>query len=655
MTRSIDTAPRVTDSVGAARRRFFERGDALAGVLPGTILKSWRRCRSLGLPADRRPEIAPVDAARLRMLREQHERLWRLARAEVEMLAGDAAHTGSIVILTDADGWILDAAGNPGFLDKAGRVALMPGACWDEAHVGTNAIGTAIADRVPVEVRGAEHYAASNRVLNCSAAPIFDPYGQVVGVLDISGDAAASPAHALGLARLAVANIEHRHFDEGLPDCELLRVHRDRALLGSAREGLLAFRNGRLVAANGAGLDLFGLDRGDLGRAGYEALFADPLSALRDDGALYDRQGRVLFGHVDAPTRARRARMPAPITVSAAADADERLPDTPIFDHAQAAELQRARRVLDAGIAVLVQGETGSGKEVFARELHRLGARAGKPFVAVNCAALPEGLIEAELFGYEAGAFTGARRGGASGLLRQADGGVLFLDEIGDMPLALQPRLLRVLQDRELSPLGGGKPVKLDFALVCATHRDLEQAIGEGRFRPDLYYRVSHHVVRLPPLREHPAPHTLVESLWRRIGRGRQLASEASAALAAYRWPGNTRQLVACLRTLAALSEPGAMIGTAELPAYLRSPGATDANARDPLTDDGISPAMPARARAQATAAPGEVALGAVELAAMRAAIDACGGNVARAARRLGVSRSTLYRRLGSDPRARRG
>lgn len=406
--------------VARARRMFFERDAAPGSDVPRAIAQSWRRCRSLGLASDRRPEIAPVDDARLRTLREQHERLWRLARAELEVLAGDAAQTGSIVILTDADGWILDAEGNAGFLDKAGRVALMPGACWNESQAGTNAIGTAIADRSAVEVRGAEHYAASNRILNCSAAPIFDPYGQLVGVLDISGDAAVAPVHALGLAQLAVASIEHRYFDEGLPDCELLRVHRDRALLGSTREGLLAFRNGRLVAANRAGLDLFGLDRGELGRASYEGLFADALAKLRDDGALYDRGGRVLFGHVDEPTRARRARAPAPITVSGASDADE-----PIFDIAQHAELERARRVLDAGIPVLVQGETGSGKEVFARELHRRSARAKRPFVAVNCAALPEGLIEAELFGYESGAFTGARKGGNTGLLRQADGGVL--------------------------------------------------------------------------------------------------------------------------------------------------------------------------------------------------------------------------------------
>ncbi|MFT3670061.1 MAG: sigma-54-dependent Fis family transcriptional regulator [Pseudoxanthomonas sp.] len=615
------------DAISEARRAFFEAGRTPVGQVPGAILQSWRRCRGLGLAANARPAIEPIDAPRLREMREQHERLWRLARAEVEMLATDAADTGSIAILTDAEGWILDAEGSAAFLDKAGRVALMPGACWSEARVGTNAIGTAIADGLAVEVRGAEHYAAPHRILNCAASPIFDPCGRMVGVLDISGDAAVAQVHALGLAQMAVANIEHRYFDEGIADADLLRVHSNRALLGTAREGLLAFRNGRLVAANRVGLALFGLERGDLGRASYDALFDGAVSRLRGDGALHDRNGRLLYGHVDEPTRTRRARVATPITVSPATAARDA--DAPLFDEAQRGELARACRVLDAGIPVLVLGETGTGKEVFSRELHRRCARAGKPFVAVNCAALPEGLIEAELFGYESGAFTGARKDGSQGLLRQADGGVLFLDEIGDMPMALQPRLLRVLQDRELSPLGGGRPVKLDFALVCATHRHLEEAVAEGRFRADLFYRISHHIVTLPSLREQAGRDTLVQTLWERIGQGRRLSPAASDALAQYAWPGNLRQLVASLRTLAALSEPGSDVGLEALPAYLRT----------------------RLVAAPRPVQPGDADLEAITLASMRAAVDACGGNVARAARQLGISRSTLYRRLGADPR----
>ncbi len=617
-----------------ARRAFFERGSVPGADVPKTILQSWQRCRRLGLPAETPPSIEPIPDARLREMRERNERLWRLARAELDMLSSDTDASGSIVVLTDDTGWVLDAAGHPQFLDRAGRVSLLPGTCWNEAQVGTNAIGTAIVERRPVEVRGSEHYRATHGILTCNATPIHDPYGHLIGVLDITGDSRAQHLHALGLVRMAVANIEHRYFDDGIDGCELLRLHRDPALLGSTREGLLAFRAGKLVAANRAGLILLDLQRDDLGRATYESLFDDALSLLRRDGVLRDRFGRALFGRADEGGHTLRSVVPAlplrGLPAPAPARPQARQSDAPLFDAALSAALQRANRVLDAELPVLIVGETGTGKEVFAREVHRRCARHAQPFVAVNCAALPEGLIEAELFGYAEGAFTGARRQGNPGLLRQANGGVLFLDEIGDMPLALQPRLLRVLQERELSPLGGGKPVKLDIALICATHCDLETAIAERRFRADLYYRLAHHIERLAPLRDAEDLAAIVTALWSRMAQNRTLADESLHALAAHPWPGNWRQLVACLRTLVALNDDGARIDTDALPDYLRK-SKTDA-ARSPL-------------------AGGIASLDALEATAMRETLAACHGNVARAARMLGVNRSTLYRRLGKPER----
>ena len=604
--------------LGSARRSFFERGAAPVGAVPEAILHSWQRCQRHGLLVDAQPAAEPLTDNRLRELRQRRERLWRQARPELDGLAAEMTHSGSIVLLTDEDGWILDAEGSAGFLDKAGRVALMPGMRWDEGTVGTNAIGTALVDGRALQVRGGEHYFAPHGILTCSAVPILDPYGQCLGVLDVSGDARLPHVHALALVRQAVAQIEHRGFADGLADCELLRLHHQPALLGSAREGVLGFRGGRLVAANRAGLALFGLDRQDIGRTPYEALFEQPLSRLADDGVLLDRQGRRLYGVREARASRRSVATPGP-TAPLPASAQG-----PLFDTGQQQQLATAGRVLQAGLPVLLQGETGTGKEVFARELHARSTRAGKPFVAVNCAALPEGLIEAELFGYEEGAFTGARRQGSPGLLRQAEGGTLFLDEIGDMPLALQPRLLRVLQERELSPLGGGKPVKLDFALVCASHCELPQAVDAGRFRADLYYRIADHVVTLAPLRQHPDRAAVVDALWQQLGQGHALSAQARAALAAHAWPGNLRQLSACLRTLAALAEPGQPVGPQLLPADVRAGTPT-------------APAVPASG-----------ALEEIAEAAMRQALAECQGNVSAAAKRLGINRSTLYRRLGT-------
>jgi transcriptional regulator of acetoin/glycerol metabolism len=306
----------------------------------------------------------------------------------------------------------------------------------------------------------------------------------------------------------------------------------------------------------------------------------------------------------------------------------------PVFDSTLDAELQRGVRLLEADIPILLQGETGTGKEVAARELHRRSNRAAAPFIAVNCAALPESLIESELFGYRPGAFTGARREGARGLLRDADGGVLFLDEIGDMPLPLQSRLLRVLQEREVAPLGGGKAVAVDFVVIAATHHDLDGEVAANRFRSDLYYRIAQARVRLKSVREHAARGELILELWCALGgeeAGMKLEALALARLAAFDWPGNMRQLIGVLRSLMALGDAGAMIGIDALPAEVR-------DARAPLP----APAV----RDKRGVSPLEM----LERDAMQAALQACGGNVSEAARRLGVSRSTLYRRLGLAP-----
>jgi transcriptional regulator of acetoin/glycerol metabolism len=319
-----------------------------------------------------------------------------------------------------------------------------------------------------------------------------------------------------------------------------------------------------------------------------------------------------------------------------------------VWDEARARALARAGRLLDADVPVLVQGETGTGKEVFARALHAASARAARPFVAVNCAALPEGLIEAELFGYEEGAFTGARRKGAKGLMREADGGVLFLDEIGDMPIALQARLLRALQEREVTPLGGGRPVAVDFALVCATHRRLADAVAAGDFRQDLYFRIAQYTVELAPLRGRPDLAAVIAELWAAQAaraEGVSLTTEVVDRLVAHDWPGNFRQLTTLLRTLAILAEPGEALTLDALPADLRAPAPPAQPAAAPMT-----------ARATALADDPPERLDAITLAAMRTTIVECGGNLSRAAARLGVHRSTLYRRLaGRDARPAEG
>lgn len=605
-------------SIRTARRQFFEKGDAPPGLVPETILRSWRRCVGMGLNTTVAPCIEPLSTHELIDVRGRNEELNRLCRPELETLYADACDTNCVVILSNAQGMILDALGSAEFATRAARVALRPGVAWHETTTGTNAIGTALAERRAVEVRGAEHFFEPHGILSCYAAPILDSRGSVIGALDLSGHSNIAHTHALGMVRLAVDHIEHRMFETTPDGCELLRIHSDGALLGTAHEGVLVFRDRCLIAANRYGLGLLGLDWSVLGKQQFDELFATRPANLANVTQLSLIDGRTLRARADGGRVA--VSVPAAKQFASA---------EPIIGDRSLEKVQlQAARMLDADIPVLVLGETGVGKEICARRLHAMSKWSQGPFIAANCAALPASLIESELFGYEAGAFTGARKQGAIGLLRRAQGGVMLLDEIGDMPLELQSRLLRVLQDREVVPVGGSRPLPVRFGLICSTHRPLRDLVQQGLFRADLYYRVAHYTVTLPALREHVDLMMVIRELWERLVQDPEirLPDDVLERLSAYDWPGNYRQLAGVLRSLQVIVTHGDSVSLADLPSELVLATKSEARGAGGITADGGT-------------------LTSVELEAMRAALAACGGNVSAAARRLGVSRSTLYRR----------
>lgn len=612
-----------SDKIQHARQSFFSRGSVPGGLISQPILRSWTRCAALGLEGRANSLPEPLTSHEFALTAEEADAFRRLCRPEVEALYADAEATDSIVILTNAQGLVLDTLGSIDFAQRAARVALMPGVPWSEQTVGTNAIGTSLAEGCPIEVRGAEHYLECNRILSCSAAPIIGPHGEVLGVLDLSGPADIHHAHALGLVRLAAEQIEHRLFDRGFEHADIVRLHTDPAMLGTPREGILVFQDGRLKAANRHGLRLIGHSFDALGQVAWADLFQNGIAAVADTGNLKRADGASLRGRLEqrkggvAPLQ-RQPKMVSPTGIA------------PIFDAETQKALSRAVRLLDADVPVLVWGETGTGKEVFARAVHAKSARMAKPFVAVNCAALPETLMEAELFGYQAGAFTGARPGGSKGHLREADGGVLFLDEIGDMPLTLQTKLLRAIQEREVVPLGASRAVPVDFTLICATNRNLPELVQAGGFRSDLYFRIAQYTIELQPLRHRADRPQLIDAVWSALGadaQGITLEPECRARLSGYDWPGNFRQLVGCLRAMLALCEPGDRLGIDALPPDVRHAAKPEWQATPSVRE---SPAT----------------LDSMTISAMREALRAAKGNVSLAARTLGISRSTLYRRL---------
>ena len=629
-----------------ARMRLIEHGDCPADGIDARLARSWQRSLAAGLsPMDRFADFEHASAIDLRQILARNHELLAHSRPVMEYLFDQVRASEGMVILADQRGTLMHTLGHPDFLNKAQRVALTSGVSWLEQHRGTNAIGTALAELAGVEIHGAEHFFEHNAFLNCTAAPIVSARGELLGILDISGDQRSGHPHTLGLVNMAARMIENSLMLDASRCQTRLHLHPQREGIGTVAEGIVTLSDdGWIVGANRNGL-------------AFLRLATSALGVVQLTHAMDVRLSDLLSRHLRSPDQARLVRLcdgtelyvlvqAAQGTLQIARPAvampklDDALTQLDTGDVRWRSVTDKVRRVLDKPIPLLIQGESGVGKELFARAVHDSGPRRSKPFVAINCAAVPENLIETELFGYAPGAFTGARREGSPGRLREAHGGTLFLDEVGDMPLLLQARLLRVLQEREVSPLGGGSAVAVDFCLICATHCKLREATELGRFRSDLYYRINGLTVQLPALRERTDFAVLTQRLLADLNPQRSIhvAPELLARLSAYAWPGNVRQYVNALRTASAMLDPHeACIDWSHL--------------SDDLQDDLTAQAAPAAPQtlsamsSTATAEPSQN-LNQLSRTAIRQALDGSGGNMSQAARNLGISRQTLYRKL---------
>ncbi len=638
-----------------ARQHLLEHGDVCAEGIDACVARSWRRSLAAGLlPAGRLLDTAHANGAGLRESLAVNQELLAHSQPVMEALFQQVRDSQSMVILADKHGMLMQTLGHTDFLGKAERVALSCGASWHEQHRGTNAIGTALTEARGVEIHGAEHFLERNDFLTCTAVPIRSAQAQLLGVLDISGDHRSGHPHTLGLVSMAACMIENRLITATCQRQLRLHMHPRLEGLGTVAEGIVVLStDGWVLGSNCAGLALLGLGAPDLGAARLKNLLdvnledllsrhkrrpGQPSQVRRCDGSTLF----VLLQQDLATLPARSVGQPAavlePPQLTAAKDALAQL-DT--GDVRWRAAADKARRVLGKPIPLLIQGESGVGKELFARAAHDSGPRRNQPFVAINCAAVPENLIEAELFGYSPGAFTGARRDGSPGRLREAQGGTLFLDEVGDMPLSLQARMLRVLQERMVSPLGGGAAVAVDFALICATHCKLREATEQGRFRSDLFYRINGLTLILPPLRERTDFAVLTQRLLADLNPGRSvgLAPELLHRLGQHVWPGNLRQYANALRTASAMLEPHELcIDWVHLSDDLLEDLKAPPESRQAQNGNSlrvVSGHAPVQNLAQ------------ISQSAMRQALENSGGNMSQAARHLGISRQTLYRKLG--------
>jgi transcriptional regulator of acetoin/glycerol metabolism len=600
-----------------------------------SIARSWLRCLE-DYHLDPALTMAPTVLEHGRVLesRERLQHVLQIAGNEMTSLHQQLSGAGHAVLLTDARGVILNCVTAPAERKIFERAGLWLGADWSEACEGTNGIGTCLVERQSLTIHQDEHFRGRHTGLTCSASPVFDPHGELLAVLDVSSArhevSRQSQFHTMALVNLSAKMIESCYFLRYFDNQWLLRFHLQAESVGLFSEGLLAFDGeGRISAVNQSALNLLGHVRGGLLGKPVEAFFDCSLDELLGRASanataswpLRTRDGRRLF----AVLRGQPRSIPAPVVQSPAVAERPRLSGICLGDVALQEDFRKALRVFERDVPLLINGETGSGKEAFAKAVHQASQRAEKSFVALNCAAIPESLIESELFGYRGGSFTGARKEGMRGKLQQADGGTLFLDEIGDMPLSMQTRLLRVLEDRQVVPIGG-EPESVNVRIISATHRNLLERVRDGSFREDLYYRLNGLEVALPALRERSDKSQLLDFLLAEEAGGETVLIDATArqALLDFAWPGNVRQLRNVLRTLAALCD-GGRIGLEDLPAMIRQ--------GRPVTVATVEE-------------PSAYPLDDAERLALLAALEQQRWHMTHTAEQLGVSRNTLYRKL---------
>jgi transcriptional regulator of acetoin/glycerol metabolism len=629
-------------------------------VLSESIGDSWKRCvQDYSLDPVRIYSPAVISTGDLRGRQVQHEHLLQIATAEMDSLYEQIRGSGYALLLTDASGVILCEKIDATLKTLFRSAGLLVGADWSELHEGTNGIGTCITVDRPVTVHRSEHFRASHIGLSCSGAPIHDPSGALLAVLDASTVDArgsrGSQAHTMALVNMSAQLIEKCIFLQHHHNVRILRFHTRPELVNLLHDGSLALApDGSVIAADAMAVrllaavgrhELVGRQFGEVFDTRIEDLLGSTPLARQALWPMRDiHLGRRFFaslhgGMPSAPPRstprflaqpaARAPRQPGTARYVPTARRQLSLEELAGNDASMAVVIRKATRVANSTLPVLIQGPTGSGKECLARALHAAGSRNGRPFVAVNCAALPETLIESELFGYGPGAFTGARKEGRKGKIVQAHGGTLFLDEIGDMPLQLQTRLLRVLEEQEVIPLGADVATPVDLRVMCASNQELRGLIAAGGFREDLYYRLNGIKLELPTLAARSDKDRLIERFLQEEAGGVQghcIDAAALNCLAQYRWPGNIRELRNVIRSAFAICDDN-VIRLADLPAEVRSGAIVTRTDHDGATHS-------ANPLAQA------------EREALMKVIRANQGNLCHSATQLGISRNALYRRL---------
>jgi PAS domain S-box-containing protein len=612
------------------------------------IAESWKRCRKLnvnhleGTGKQIRPQL-------LEEIMEKNKVLLEIARPIMNNLLNIVLESHFTLVLTDRDGHILEAIGDDVVRDRANNIRFIRGSIWTEEAVGTNAIGTCLAVDKPIQIVGAEHYCISHHLWTCSAAAIHNVDGEVIGCINMSGNCNEVHSHTLGIVVAAAFSIEKQI--ELLHSYELVE-----SMFESISDGIIVVdRDFNIKKMNQGALSILEIDKKEAEWLDFHSLFQElNLDTIEEytkkkkgvyftDFNLYFKNRRipcsanivpiVLNNEITGFSLVLKEIKYLHKTVNKVTGNVATYTFDSIFtkDKKMLELIRLGKRMANYKGCILIEGESGTGKELFAHAIHNQSKRSKEPFVAVNCASLPRDLIESELFGYEKGAFTGALKEGKPGKFELANGGTIFLDEIGELPLELQAKLLRVVENLKVRRIGGNYEKPLDIRIIAATNRNLREEVQKKNFREDLYFRLNVFKIHIPPLRDRPDDILMcAEAFLNRLNQEhpqhrKRYSEEFIQELKIYNWPGNVRELQNSIERAYYLSDEEII-----KPKYLL-------NLNENLAVEEI-----------------DKKIDSVEMVSIDSAIKhnielmlkRCNGNVSEAALRLNMSRASLYRRI---------
>lgn len=626
-------------------KAYIQGSNDLNGIKK-EVAASWTRCRALHLdPFARTPDIRNA-----KKIMEKNYALLEVATPVIDFVHQFIQGTGFVIVLTDKNGVVLSIKGDNQVVFEAKKNHFDVGAVRSEEVVGTNAIGLSIIERRPIQTVGADHFNIHHHNWACSAAPIVNSDGKLIGVLNLSGYKSLNHRHTLGMVVSLVQVMEKEiHLQEKKRNLKLSNEHL-KAVINSISDGVIALdSNGTITAVNAKIQKLFHLDNSQLNGVKAKDVFGEkiPLLDVIETGKDYfEREDVFSVQHRVVPciTTARQIRNEKDQIVGVVGVLKERQRMHNMINHFMGAranftfediigkslQLERAlslaKTVADTDTRVVLEGESGTGKELFAQSIHNASNRKSGPFIGVNCSAVPRELIESELFGYCEGAFTGARKGGKPGKFELANGGTLFLDEIGSMPLEMQAKLLRVLQQNEITRVGGIDTIPVDIRIIAASNQPLDQMVTEGLFREDLFYRIGVVVIKIPSLRERTGDvpvlfSHLLKKICNKMGyEVNQISNSLMDTLNTYEWPGNVRELENYVERAVVLAK-GAVLTEQHFLRKIFENKTTKTSTK-------------------------MIGLAQMEKESIEKALNVYKGNISQTAKNLGITRNTLYNKL---------